>query len=289
MNVVFESPATALDVKGDLIWPIGFDPVNKSDFAKIPDSPGIYIVGVKIVINGKETFCPLYVGIRDSLRSRIKAHYKNGGYLNGKKELFDLSASIHSIYNDIKQWNDNWGNLKRGQKNNTTKLTLYNELKNLVWFNNNMFFSNKLGVIIADVLFQDGNSNHDFTLNVDLPQLQNKYPNNKKISDLGNKILQTKKIINHNFYFVYHEFKNNNANYKQNKGQLEIIESATKFLLESQFGIFTYGHTSGNGTKVYNNLKSTSPTPIGLHFNLSNIQNELINLTGKPFPNPLII
>lgn len=279
MKVQFESPKTALDPSGKLIWQNDFKPTNPSDFDKIPNTPGVYIVGVKLSVDGKETFYPLYVGIRELLRDRIKAHYKNGGYLNGKKELFNLSAPIHSIYNDIAQWNILWGGLKRGQKTNTAKLNLYNKLKHLIWFNNNLFFSTKLDINIGDVLFKDGLSNHDFTTNVDLPQLEIKNPNNLKIKNLGIEISQTKKIINDNYYFAYYEFPNNGENYKKIKGQLEIIEAATKFILENQFGIYTYGHTSGNGTKIYNNLKSSAPSHIGLAFDFLKLKNFLFDIT----------
>lgn len=284
MNVQFESPKTALDKFGNLIWPNDFKPTNPSDFDKIPNTPGVYIVGVKLSVDGKETFCPLYVGIREFLRDRIKAHYKNGGYLNGKKELFNLSASIHSIYNDIAQWNILWGGLKRGQKTNTAKLNLYNKLKHLIWFNNDLFFSTKLEVNIGDVLFKDGKSNHDFTTNIDLHQLQIKYPNNMKISNLGNEISQTKKIINHNFYFAYYEYPINGENYKNIKGQVEILEAATKFILENQFKIYTYGHTSGNGTKIYNNLKLPTPSHIGHNFDFIRLKDSLFDKsTTKKF------
>jgi hypothetical protein len=284
MNIQFESPKTALDQDGKLIWPNDFKPTDPSDFDKIPNTPGVYIVGVKLSVDGKETFCPLYVGIRDSLRNRIKAHYKNGGYLNGQKELFDLSACIHSIYNDIAQWNILWGGLEIGKKTNTAKLNLYNKLKHLIWFNNNLFFSTKLGVNIVDVLFKDGESKHDFTTNIDLPQLQIKYPNNMKISGLGNEISQTKKIINHNFYFAYYEYPINGENYKNSKGQVEILEAATKFLLEKEFKIYTYGHTSGNGTKIYNNLKSPPHSLIGLNFDFIKLKDFLYDkLTTKKF------
>ena len=48
MNVVFESPVTALDVNGNLIWPNGFNPLNKSYLNDIPETPGVYVIGVKV-------------------------------------------------------------------------------------------------------------------------------------------------------------------------------------------------------------------------------------------------
>ena len=74
---------------------------DKKHLDDIPDKPGVYIAGVKIQVNGQgEKFCPLYVGIRKELNKRIKEHWVPNGYLNGKKELFDLTIDINKVYID---------------------------------------------------------------------------------------------------------------------------------------------------------------------------------------------
>ncbi len=46
--------------------PWQFDPKY---FDSIPDEAGVYIVGVKINVDGQgEKFCPLYVGIKNNIR-----------------------------------------------------------------------------------------------------------------------------------------------------------------------------------------------------------------------------
>lgn len=279
MKVVFQSPESALDKNGNKIWPNGFNSKNKFDFDLIPNTPGVYIIGVKVNVNGKDTFCPLYVGIREILQHRIKAHHKDGGYLNGKKELFDLTQNIKSVYDDIHLWNTLWGQLRNTQKNDITKLNLFNTVKHLIWFNSKLFFSNKLTFPRIDILFEDNKHNHRFTTNIDLPNLLLKNLHNAvSINNFSNQINDTKEIITNQYYFAFYEYDNPFTSYNQIKSQLEQIESAVKWILESQFSIYTYGHTSGPGKTLYNNLKKGNyKQSLGINIDISSLQNLLYN------------
>lgn len=215
-------------------------------FKDIPNTPGIYIVGVKIFVSGQgEVFCPLYVGIRNNLNSRIKAHWKVKGYLNGQKELFDLKMSMNKVYKEIELYNEIWMN---SQKKVTDKLALAKKLKTLIWFNSPLFFDRYLGLSNGTSSYVDSKYWHQGTLEKDLPFLKKNYPNfGKEIDELTNRIVETKKIISEQYYYVFHEFIATD-DYKSIKPELELIEAATKKELESR-GLFTYGHVSGAGAK----------------------------------------
>lgn len=235
----------------------------------IPKTPGIYIVGVKIFVSGQgEVFCPLYVGIRNNLQSRIKAHWKLNGYLNGKKELFDLKKSMKEVYKEIELYNKIWIN---SQKKSNDKMALGKKLNTLIWFNSAVFFDSLLDLPIGSSSYVDSKYWHQGTLDKDLPLLKNNFPNSvKKIDQLTNRIVETKKTISEQYYYVFHEFIATD-DYKSIKPELELIEAATKKELENR-GLFTYGHVSGAGAK------STVDFSKEYRIDLSEIESSLIKL-----------
>lgn len=219
-----------------------FDPTN---FKGIPKSAGVYIVGIKKQVPGQgEVFCPLYVGIRDNLQSRIKGHWKLNGYLNGKKELFDLTLNMNNVYRDVENYNLKWIN---ASKTIESKLAL-SKIDSLIWFNSPLFFDSYLGLPIGSSQYRDSNDWHKGTLDNDLTILGSKFPKKTKaIQQLKQKIVQTKELISENYFYAYYEHAFI-GDYRDEVAELQRIEAATKFALEHH-GIHTYGHISGSAKK----------------------------------------
>lgn len=254
--------------------PIGFDPLKKGTFDSLTAKPGVYIVGVMI----EEKFCPLYVGIRDNIRNRVYDHHREGGYLNGRKELFDFSNGMKAVYQDIKIWNEMWGSLKRGGKTIVQKEKLFNKLKTLLWFNSDLFFQKKLDLLESDIKFKDNKSKHKSTITIELPELLIAYPTNKKIKELLDSIVNTKKIISDKFYFAFYEYTGNFHDYKREvQPILEKIEALTKWSLSENYGLYTYGHTTHVGTTVYNDLCKKKTMSLGMTIDFNLIHDVLYN------------
>lgn len=245
---------------------VGFDPCTAGAFNNVPASPGVYIVGVKIEINdfggnGVRKFCPLYVGEATDLRNRISAHRRRtGGYLNQRKELFDFCNNpISEVYKDIRLWNINhWNFSARGNK-----LLLYNAIgasnNSMIYFNCNTFFDFYLGNPAGTSGYVAG-AWHIGAI-ADLGAL-----GTAAAIDLIAKINTVKNLIDTNFYFAYWV--------ETNPYDRLIIEGATKKALE-KIEISTY-----SDARYF---------PGSYDVDLSNIQKDLINLTGAPFEAPLII
>jgi hypothetical protein len=276
--------------------PIGVSPcIFDANFLKtLPKVPGVYVYGVKVNINGTDKFMPLYVGIRNDIKSRLTYHYKQNGIQgNGKKELFDI-ASIHSqndvtrIFNDMRFYDSKSGldPLRIG-------------IPSLVWFNNSVYFDSKLKLPEGTSKYRpDQGHQSSIKIGGDLDLIGT---NNS--ANLKHQILGVKKLYTNKFYYAYitldsiiaEILKDSNhpqfevaLNYNKNKQYAinrkngpgkdlcELIENTLKNRLNS-IGI----HTSAKSTGKM--------LPITDMFDLSYIQNDLINLTGKPFTNHLIL
>ncbi len=292
-------------------------------FDDIPPIPGVYIVGVKIpVIGQEEKFCPLYVGISNNLQSRLKEHHNNkiitktGGYLNSRKDLFDIvNEPIQNVYSDIEIFNQFKNNKNLYDPYNLSSFDAVKINHNsLIWYPDAHFFDNYLNVQkLSEYPLKDGrldNVGHFESIRSggDLDSIH------KKDSACGAdglkiKILEVKNKIENNFYFIYATLdsistelsKDENAelfqdavDYRKNKiysipgnkengvkrqkgpGMriCEKVESTTKEALKG-IGIHTYGAVS-----VKNGV---------LNIDLSDIQNDLVNMTGAPFINLLKI
>jgi len=290
----------------------------------VPNKPGVYIVGVKIEVNDPpqefdkngnplenakavEKFCPLYVGISKDLRTRIRGH-RNGpsGELNHNKELFNfLNVSPFQFYKDIKFFDRNY--IRSGcTKYSNLKNIVFQRISNnpyhnsLIWFPDFQFFNQYLNLTTSTYGLPNGiNNGHEESIrkggDLDTIGTQNSLR-------LKNDIISVKKGIEDKFWYCYstldsivNEIINNNFNellilanlYKINpvynvgrnnghgKAICEIVESSIKDKLNS-IDIYTY---AGVQTSPLNQLC----------FDLSPIQNDLVNMTGKPFPNNLII
>ncbi len=253
-----------------------FNPADVNHYSNL-NLPGIYIYGLRleIIINGKmeRKFVPMAVGETDNLKRRLfSEHYSllstNG---NSPKEIFNW-ASIHCL-NDLIDVYTDMSNYKQSK-------TAHNStLKNLVWYNDSLFFDNKLNLSLYESKYISGTGVlKSIGQNGDLDSIF--FNNNRLYGALKMKtdIILTKEMFVNNFYFIY--ATENNINEK-NDFSLNVssnrlsVEKTIKNLL-MKISIFTTAD-SRRGSNII------------LTLDLSYIQNDLINLTGKPFINPLIL
>lgn len=298
---------TNLPLNSDPNWskPWLFDPKY---FDSIPDKPGVYIVGVKIPVSDPkqfdekgnqidiavEKFCPLYVGIKKNIRERLIDHHNWNGYLNGKKELFDLKQSICNVYEDIFLWNIHWDKESK-HSNINVKTKLYSEIakKNntLIWFPHESFFNRYLKLSQSQYVEHTGHFG-SVGDGKDLDIIKT-----KESSDLKEKIITIKKIIFNQYWYAYVTLDDivqqvlNDKNHKlfsiaksynetkfYGKGNVkgegrrlcENVESLTKELLSKKLNIHTYA-TSGNCIGFF-------------QIDLTDIKDDLVNMTGRAFP-----
>lgn len=295
-----------------------FDPKY---FDSIPDKPGVYIVGVKLGMNdpsqifdeiGKpvlhkekiEKFCPLYVGIHQHLRTRIKGHQtpnSPNGELNTNKELFDLKRQPSVFYKDIEFFDHNFIMSGRTRsplvKNfvfNSIRATPYNN--SLIWFPDFNFFDIYLGATVSD-WDNSHNCGHRRSLNIkNTGELDAMVMSGiAGAVNLRDNIQKVKDLIESNFCYacvtaedianlIKEDYKhpllddamkydgNNYMLGKKNgpgRNLCESVENATKKALAG-IGIYTYA-------------KAHKPKH---HFDidLTDIKDDLVNMTGKAFP-----
>lgn len=259
----------------------------------VPDASGVYIVGVKIQIDNKEQFCPLYVGKAANLNKRILAHWKRtGGYLNQKKELFDyINKPIANVYQDIHWWNLIHWNFNTINGNgflandcpahavipqNVQKIILYNAIatasNSMVYFNCKSFFDfylNKCGLsnYVAGG-WHDG-------AKADLDSI-----NSRRSIALSNKIEDLKISIDKHFYFAY--VTETDWNIKYPGTSMDQMELATKCSLE-KLGIFTICDLAlvGSYTAQRPPLAPVPRTKLGFDFDYYSIP-DIVNINESP-------
>lgn len=268
---------TNLPLNSDPNWskPWLFDPKY---FDSIPDKPGVYIVGVKIPvfdpkqfeekgeqINKVEKFCPLYVGThKNSLRSRIKGHWDREnkdtivGTLNSFKELFDLSLSPNKFYKGIEIWNKEWKHKKNSVENLNN---LFSEIKehghkSLIWFPDMLFFDHYLS----------SGGNHISPISNWHNNTAIKNDNFLKLSKttLLKKINDAKDKISNKYWYAYSVVD------KDDKNLLSEIEANANIKLQG-YGVWTYAYSKKNIRNCFD-------------IDLTAIKDDLVNMTGKPFP-----
>jgi len=201
------------NLKSNTSKPWKFD--SKKDFNNVPSGPGVYIVGVKINVNGQgEKFCPLYVGIRNNLQKRMKEHQGNivsNGYLNTVKDLFDISQPIQAVYSDIEVFNKFKKKKTPNHQNNLIAFAAVKSKPNnntLIWFPNFEFFNRYLSTSFSKYpLDKNGkliNVGHNESLKLggDLDKIYNA-DRFCGAHNLKRKIEDVKRLIEQNFYFVY--------------------------------------------------------------------------------------
>jgi hypothetical protein len=275
MNIQFQHPSNGFT---------NFNPSDVNNYSNL-NLPGIYIYGLRQTIKGirGKTFIPLYVGITENLKKRLyNDHFLQESWPGKKsslKEIFDFSNKVYSLKDIADRYRDmliydlvtNCGGKQR---------PIISYLKHLVWFQDLTFFNQKIGANIFPLPIT--NSNHlDSYKNGLLASMKN-----NSLDVIITKGELTKKKFNNDFYFVYATYqdiinsnnvidlKNSKLSSNYNKESAEKIELRTKKVL-NQLGINTTAKANG--------------MDIQIKIDLSLIQNDLINLTGKPFINPLIL
>jgi hypothetical protein len=286
--------------------PIGVSPwlFDVNYLETLPEFPGIYAVGVKIPVLGQgEKICLLNVGIMKDISIKIKGHWDVNnnftatGELNSFKEIFDLkSKDISIIYLEMEKYNLS---VRKKKTLNSFYKNIANDYPSLIWFNDNTFFDYILNLPTGKSTYKAG-SGHKGSVN---PNGDLDIINTPKSIALKHQIENVKQLYTDMFFYTYitldsivaeilkdsnHPQFEHAVNYNKNKqysiigkngpgkNLCEIVENTLKYRLSS-IGINT-------------SAKSTSKMlPITDKFDLSFIQNDLINLNGKPFINPLIV
>ncbi|RAR73758.1 hypothetical protein [Flavobacterium aciduliphilum] len=267
MTIQFQHPSNGF---------INFNPSDVNHYSNL-NLPGVYIYGLRLefIINRKleRKFVPMAVGETDNLKRRLFfEHYSllstNG---NSSKEIFNW-ASIRSL-NDLMEVYTDMSNYKQSK-------TAHNStLKNLIWYNDSVFFDNKLNLSLYKSKYISGTGVlKSIGQNGDLDSI---FLNNIRLYEalkMKTDIILTKEIFVNNFYFIYatdgNIIKRDNFSFNVSSNRLS-VEKTSKQLL-TNINIFT-------------TADSRRGSIIPLSLDLSCIQNDLINLTGKPFINPLIL
>jgi hypothetical protein len=279
MQVVFRCP------------PPGFNPSNRDSYTYLKMIRGVYVYGLKLGLIGKELFIPLYVGISNDLMARLWQHYEEENTTgNSKKEVFNLSnrstlADLNNLYHDMSEY-DQYSGVH----------PLRFDIPSLIWFNHRSFFDHRLGLPMGTSNYNNGHQD-SVGLNGDLDILHGLFPVNGAL-DLKNKISRTKRLFDCNYYFIYanlttvvqsiqngplfeksNEYRSTNVwavgkKNGQGKDIAERMEYATKVALR-RIGIHTTAKANG--------------ALVPMHIDFSEIQDNLVNLTGAPFEAPLII
>lgn len=299
-----------------------FNPASPNPFLHVPHAdhiplaPGVYIVGVKIKVsdydgNGVEKFCPMVVGQTTNLTKRIMEHRTPHrpppaapvgavADMNKGEELFDfINKPINVVYQGIHWWNLlhwNWVGIGHTRHyapfvNSAYAPAIDQDIQKFVLYNHIKTFGNSMIYFTCPSFF-------DFYLNLApgrFPPVNNHSMAIAALAGLGgrraialmNSINAIKNTMEFSFYYSYAEQANWIGHYPAMT--LDEAEAYTKSALES-INIFTYQRAI---QAIHNQRLAplgTMPRPINAwDIDLSAIQNVLVNITGSPFPNPLII
>lgn len=232
-----------------------------------PTGDGVYIYGMKLTINDEEKFVPMYVG-NGNLKDRLTKHYtdlKTNG--KSRKELFNFSEEsltlkeLKGIYNDMLIY-DRLTNYKPCIT--PQQPTVFN-LEALIYFQCMSIYDYKLNTNIYKAQAQLLIKNNP---NGDLNQFQiNKL--SPKPQEYFNLVQKTKKNFTTKFYYIYAEYPDVN--------------------LPPDF----FKHEAKNALKkisIYTTAKHIDKEiPQALTVDLSNIQNELVNVSGSHYPQKLVL
>jgi hypothetical protein len=242
---------------------VDFDPKNLNHY---PKGAGVYIYGIRVVIEGEMKFVPICVGETINLRNRLfKDHFvrkylKNLENLTAlkptsikeNKELWDFSKKSMSIleitklYCDLRMYTVVNAGSKRTTREHMLKL---NQLKALIYFQNENFFHAKYG-----------NSHQVPHKNISASEACNLFPkSNHQIGDTLRNFVE-------NFYFVYaNEIDSEIANLSNLEDRLNIEVKLNQALID-KFDIYTTADKRRTGRDF----------PIQFDFSL--ISNQLVNL-----------
>ena len=216
---------------------------DQKHFKGIPNSKGVYIVGIQKETEKGEKFCPLYVGTHKSdLASRIEGHWDTDnretvrGSLNSFKEIFDLSLSPDQFYKGIEIWNKEWkGKRFKDESKKMNQLRhFFQEVQirgynSLLWFPNENFFQSYFKN--PSINFSPSINHHASTI-----RPNDLYEELVKENLLMSKIINAKNIITDKFWYYYIAVEEDI--------KLEDLEAYLNHSLTEKYGIYTYAKSN---------------------------------------------
>ena len=266
--------------------PAPFKPGNRTHYLPLREIPGIYVYGLRLLIDGSIKFVPLYIGISVDLEHSLLKHYrdqKTGG--NSCNELFNLNgrssvASIKALYADMKMY-DSFSTIPQHPK----RLSI----PSLIWFNAAAFFNWRLAPSISTYKANSGVMN-SIKPDGDLDKI-----GTTAALKLKKDIEDSKALFDDNFYFIYARLSTDVhipnthqifiPDYRScryligrangpGKNICEAIELATKKAFSCHLGI----HSTANAVGTLHPME----------IDISTIQHDLVNVGGHNFGNPYI-
>ncbi len=240
-----------------------FDPSNPAHY---PQGAGVYIYGIKVEIDRETKFVPLCVGESRDFSKRLYRDHFIGKFANNfhnlsaakfksikeNKELWDFSKKsmsileISKIYCDLRMYME----VNKGKKRTTREQMLkLNQLKYLIYFQNENFFNAKYG--------HAHQMNHK---NISASEACQLFPSsNLQISPtLANFVS--------NFYFVYADDMDAEiANLSNPEDRLNIEVKLNQALID-KYGLYTTADKKRKGRDF------------AVDFDFSFIENKMVNL-----------
>jgi hypothetical protein len=252
MKITFHPPTTIAGVPAN--------PFVPSDPRHYPKGPGVYIYGLRLPIDNKVKFIPLYVGKhKTNVGNRIFEHYYHERMPgSSNKEIFDLTNlmglnDVKKLYAAMKVYDGYRGKVKARLK-----------INELIWFNDKVFFdeyiSSKTGRSLKLSQYLSG-SGHLASLFPDCGDLDKIIAKDSStnffINDLKRRIISSKSLFNDSFYYAYATVE------KTDPTNILLYENSTKLALQS-IGL----HTTADAKKEI----------LDIDIDLTNIQKELVNV-----------
>lgn len=288
-NYIWNAYRNKKGTKNNVITPL----VGGGAGIAIPDNErGVYIWGYWIKCDEKKLFIPLYVGksLTNCIQHILRNHLRpNGGEYScfGTKALFRIPKcdNVDALYDCLNAYNAY--NLKNSRaKTIAANMRGFWGTANRDWlsfFHNQAFYACKIPRCIACNPAAGGY--HGIT-NDDqfdtIYKLRNTPPGCVDGNELADEIENSRDYLAAHFCFTYMDidkaiksFEPKHPFYPYLGDPATSFEHAVKVALES-IGLYTMGRAGG-------------PLPTPVNIDLRNIQNNLVNITGAPYPNPLII
>lgn len=277
MTITFHPPTGTKDPFND------FDPKDKTQY---PEGAGIYIYGIRSKVDNVRKFIPIVVGESADLRKRLYEGHYNGKFFKpheilvgnnalrsgDPKELWDFSTlnlsrqNVQDLYNDTAQYN---------LIPNNAGLRVINVagLQHLIFFQDANFYHHRLNI-------QPNLWKTDLKIEQSIYYLHSLskicgMQNTREISELSSKIISSLFNFKQNFYFVYAAEKKEKLNQNQNTFfSDEKNRKAAEHQLKQKLKSINI-HTTADDKNIQINIP--------LEFDLTNIQEHLVNIGGHPY------
>ena len=273
MTITFHHPPITSPIINPLV---DFQPWNQEHY---PETKGIYINGLRLNINNKLKFVPIYVGIacKDTLKNRLfHYHYKKyqtcgKGCGNSRKDIWDFNPvtslnDLFGIYSEMFYY-DCFNNYQKGViRTSEGFLRALLSLKYLLFYQNRNYFEMKSGGVFQNLNEAEREMTHCDAI--------------AEGFDANTKLQKIKAVYAKDFYYVFcpieeiqmqlHKEENKQLGIRlaDSQTQLKRIERVVKRALNT-IGIHTTAKSEGE--------------ILDMNIDLTKIQNELVNLGGHPY------